>query len=280
VAAAKEFPRARTRRISLKKIDVFLASGATIAFGLFLHALAFTNKPLFAWLTLRVLGYDILGVKVLDVSAAAALMSAFISLLFLRFQFVHATIPVFDYRIFKTTGPVSIDKDGAGDAVIYVVELRNASKGVGIVTAARYWIEFQQDDRQAPSRPKFLDWFQNKAAYSSNARYRLSYHDVEEELERRGYQDDVDWAAVHFGEWSAFGADESRRILVVNQRLGNNLVAFDLLLDYETVLGDRFRREIYMIPRRQLQARVPGNAISSPPPVCDARATEDSDKAD
>src|SRR4051812_31488669 len=107
MSTAREVPRARTRRFSFKKIDMFLALGSIIAIALFFHALAFTNKNSFPILSLQFQEFNILSVKLLDVSAAAALMSAFISLLFLRFQLVHATIPVFDYRILKTKGAVS-----------------------------------------------------------------------------------------------------------------------------------------------------------------------------
>ena len=210
------------------------------------------NREASAVLDFTYFGSYLLNLNFVENAPAATLLIGLATLLFARSQFVFGSFPVFDYRIYQIYGPVSI-AGAPNSKELYAVDLTNVGKGLGIITGARYWFQFKEPGRPA-SEYVFPYWFQKQASiYNSRSRYRFRISDVEDDFIKRGFNIGDQWDALHFGEWTAIAPGETRRIMVMTLPLGESLVAFDLLIDFESVLRDRFSREIYMVPRRQFR---------------------------
>ncbi len=258
----REFPGAAKRLWSFSSFDGVLIAIALLLSVLLIFAFIRENRnELFPHLNIFFHGADVLNLKIIDTSPASTLLLGVITLLFGRAQFLHSALPYFDYRIYKIKGKVSVQSgsDGSADAQdIYVVDLTNVGKGLGVVTSASYWLEFKSSG-DSPAK-LFPAWFQERAStYNYSSRFRYSYHDFVDILSKQSMYEFVDWDAIHLGGRAAISPGETRRILVMTRALGEKLAAFDALITFESVLGDRFMREIYMIPRRQFP--------TSPPPV-------------
>ena len=78
-----------------------------------------------------------------------------------------------------------------------------------------------------------------------------------------GLEDQRQFDLLHFGEWTALSPGESRAIFQLCLADAGAINALDIELTYQSVVGDRYRREIYAIPRRQLPA--PADDLSQRP---------------
>ena len=98
-----------------------------------------------------------------------------------------------------------------------------------------------------------MEWFRRRAnRYGSRKRYRYTYHVMEQKLEEGSIRNQQHFDALNFGGWTALSPNETRVIFQVCLAKAISIVALDIEITYQSVVGDRYRREIYAIPRRQL----------------------------
>lgn len=242
-----DFPIRRKTAGLFRRTNLVPLLGATFAAMLFLQALARTN----CWLGRT--KFSSLGeLTLLDPGSAVALLGAFISLAFVRSQFVYSSTPIFDWRISREERSTSSDPSSEKKvSVVRVVSLHNVGPGVGIVTKARYWLE-AKSPADSPSPDNYLDWFRvREQTYGNSERYKMDFNAVKKWLEARGFIEDIHWIAINFGTGSAIGPGANREIMVLNEELATSLAAFDLKLEYQSALRDRDALEIFMVPRRQ-----------------------------
>ena len=263
--AAREFPPPYRQLIRWAGVEGFFLLAAGLAAAALLFSVLQENRELLGLVCPASGGGGFCSVHLLGTDVAATLLGAFLSLYFLRRQFLHAAMPLLDYRC--RVGPasgVALSCDDETAARVWVVELSNVGQGAAIITGARYWLELEESGCAGPQRPDFMAWFEQRAdRYGSRCRFRCDVHAVERRLAEAGLEDQRQFDLLHFGEWTALSPGESRAIFQLCLADAGAIIALDIELTYQSVVGDRYRREIYAIPRRQLPA--PADDLSQRP---------------
>ena len=125
----KEFPAPAKQLTNWKGVEGVFLGAALLCFLFLIYSVLQENNP------------DSWSIRLLGINASASLFSAFLSLFFLRRQFMHSVAPLLAYRNTVTTKSDTGFSCGEADARFYVVSLTNVGRGIGIVTGARYWVE-------------------------------------------------------------------------------------------------------------------------------------------
>lgn len=176
--------------------------------------------------------------EAVDVKVASTLLIGLLSLLYVRRQFAYAMRPIAEYRSWESSSShFGLQSVGAGQRFL-IVHLFNVGAGPMLVRNARYRVAF--DGAEAGVYGEFIVVF--------------------DELFRRELRSGREIVIVNVGKGTAMESRGQRPVFEMSlegstARLPTSL---DVRLEFEGVLGDRYVKEMFYIPRRGIDSlRVP-----------------------
>jgi len=167
----------------------------------------------------------ILNIHWIDYTTSIALFAGLFTILFARYQFSLSLKPILSYtpRIRpESEAPLRKCK------MFSTTVLENLGTGLAIVIESKYRISFTESDLLKSYR---------------------SYSDVVDELAKLGYiKNKVYWLS-YFSKGSTIAANSRLMIFEMPTYLTEKLFAFDIRIEYSGLLGDKYVKEIFCIPR-------------------------------
>ena len=77
----------------------------------------------------------------------------------------------------------------------------------------------------------------------------VNYWKVEQKLQEMGFQREQDYWLTYFSPGWTIGADATERIFEMDATLVARIFAIDIRITYAGLLGDKYEKHIYCIPR-------------------------------
>lgn len=189
-----------------------------------------SNKQLFPrnWFTSEscdVFIYGILNIHWLDYSTGITLLGGLFALLFARYQFALSQMPVLGYNCLHSK---TSDFNLIASTLFDVVTIENIGSGIAVVSQSQYRISYKEEDLEKDYR---------------------TYSEVVKELTDLGYTKKTDYWLNYFSKGYTFSSNSCLKVLEMPRRMTNHFFAFDIKISYYGLLGDRYEKEIYCIPR-------------------------------
>lgn len=175
----------------------------------------------------RVFSINILDIKWLDYTTSVGLLAGLFTIFFARYQFSLSQRPLISYYSRKkdrTETAFNIKKG----AIFNTTSIKNEGAGLAIVLSSGYKIALSERELDKPY---------------------VSYWEVEEKLREMGFLRERDYWLTYFSPGWTIGADATERIFEMNTALITSIFAIDIRITYAGLLGDKYEKQIYCIPR-------------------------------
>jgi hypothetical protein len=185
--------------------------------------------------------------KLVDANTAFTIFVALLSLIAVRQQFIYGTKPFLVYHS-QFTHESRLGLPGASAATrIWQVTLSNAGQGAASIREVRYRIAAQGE------------------ALSDS--YFLPGSALTEVLEGLGLRNERDYSLVSFSEGFRVTAGAEQPIFEVFEAAAGAVHSIDMRIEIEGLLGDRFVKEVFLIPRSGLPKNGVASQQGSSPPA-------------
>jgi hypothetical protein len=184
--------------------------------------------------------------SLIDVNTAFTILVALLSLIAVRQQFIYGTKPFLVYHSqFTHESRLGLPGAGAGER-IWQVTLSNAGQGAASIREVRYRI----------------------AARGSTLSdsYPLPASSLTATLEGMGLRNERDYSLVSFSEGFRVIASAEQPIFELFEAAAAALQSIDMRIEIEGLLGDRFVKEVFLIPRGGLPPIAAASTQGSAPP--------------
>jgi len=183
--------------------------------------------------------WSALGARV-DARIVATMLMGALSLVYVRRQFALGMRPIIDYRSWQSADSEFglIDK-GDGQKV-FVVQIVNVGSGPLIVTSTAYRALFGND-----SMPDYS-----------------GFGDVRRVLIQRGLQFGREVLVINLGEGTALESRGERIVfeMLLSAAASSQIRRFDVCIEFEGLLGDLYRKEMFYVPTRGIDSLFKGDA--------------------
>lgn len=236
----KDYPGPQSRKSRHKtKLDKALLSGIFV-FGLFL--VLQVSREIYIFLgnsCLIIYGLNMLDFPLPNGRASLTVFAGFISLLFVREQFVQGLRPFLTYSCFR-----SKDNDKALDLnhisfsnqssfpepdkdVLFKTTLDNIGGGMAIMKSVEYRLSFEQG---------VLGNFG-------------SFSDIKNKMYENGLEFNKDYWISSFSKGWSIAKEKEVIIFEIPLSKSNKIFCLDIKFEYEGLLGDTYEKQVYCIPR-------------------------------
>jgi hypothetical protein len=163
----------------------------------------------------------------------ATILLALLSLAVVREQIAAASRPFLTYSSVQTTSTkAGLPSSTTG---FWVVTMQNVGTGLAVIRTVRF---------------RLSDSLQNINSYDYD--YPSALHRLQEKRLRVG----LDFALYAFSAGGGIGANTEATVLELALDVPATLRVFDLRVEFENTLGDRYVKEIYCLPRIGLELHV------------------------
>ncbi|WP_339783656.1 hypothetical protein [uncultured Marinobacter sp.] len=170
--------------------------------------------------------------ELLDTKTAISILVATISLLYARNQFEQGFMPILDYRI-TYSDKNSLDFNSSCSSNRYLVcSIKNLS-AVAVVTSVNYIVHTKSNGKTECH----------------------DYHDLIRVLKSNKLENKEDHSMVYISNGWSLGSNDERVIFeLVTEKFSNNeeVTGVDIELEFRSLLGDIYKKEIFCIPRRSI----------------------------
>ncbi len=206
---------------SFDPLLVLLVFLTVILFILILYSILQQNSEFFNFVPTRYLS-----LKILDTASAASLFVTLLGALLVRHQFVLGLLPRIGYKTMSTTkqcGP-----DGKNLCDIWQVRIRNSGQGTAIINHS----EFELETSPAKSDSSLL-----------------VLREVASELEKSGLLRGQDYWLENISNGFTLAPKEDCIVFEIKIEHITKIKRLDMLLHFQGLLGDKYYRKIFFIPR-------------------------------
>lgn len=185
--------------------------------------------------------------SLIDVNTAFTILVALLSLIAVRQQFIYGTKPFLVYHSqFTHASRLGLPGAGAGER-IWQVTLSNAGQGAAAIREVRYRIAARGN--------------------TLSDSYPLPAASLTATLEGMGLRYERDYSLVSFSEGFRVIAGAEQPIFEVFEAAAAALQSIDMRIEIEGLLGDRFVKEVFLIPRGGLPEIAAASTQGSAPPA-------------
>ena len=164
--------------------------------------------------------------KILDTSSAATLFVTVLGALLVRHQFALGVLPRINYKAAKTEKQNKRTTTGAFET--WRVEIRNTGLGSAIVTQAEYFIEIPG---------------------SKTDPYPSTFDELISDLALMGLIRDRDFWIEKIASGFSLSPKDECFVFEIKLEQVTKIKGLHMALYFQGQLGDRYRREIFLVPR-------------------------------
>lgn len=218
------------------KLDKALISGIFI-FGLFLFMLISKEISIFLGYTcVFIFGFNIFEFPLPSGRTSLTVFAGFISLLFVREQFVQGLRPFLTYSCFRSKdndkaldlNHISFSDDIESDkGVLFKTTLENIGGGMATMKSVEYRLSFKYGE--------FGDF--------------ESFSDIKTKMYENGLEFNKDYWISSFSKGWSIAKEKEVLIFEIPLRKSNKIFCLDIKFEYEGLLGDTYEKQVYCIPR-------------------------------
>jgi hypothetical protein len=170
---------------------------------------------------------EFFSLELLDTKTACTIFVSLVGLLLLRHQFVIGYRPKLIYEGSK--------KDAANhpelpeNNLVWQVKIKNVGLGTAIFSDFKFRLSLNQTEDKS---------------------YDLGFFDTVEKLEEEGFRFEEDYYLANITNGYAMTTKEEKIVFEVILPKGHGIKQLDLKMTFEGYLGGKYRKEVYIIPRR------------------------------
>lgn len=128
--------------------------------------------------------------------------------------------------------------------VIWRCGVKNVGAGAAIINRCSYWISFSLPENTAPLP------------------YTLSYLDAVSLLREKGLEPGRDYGLMRYTGGAVIGSQVEQTIFEAGKEALDLLRGVDVKLEYQGVLGGRYEKEVFAIPRAGIKNHVAKERLS------------------
>ena len=194
---------------------------AVTLFLLTLYSILQTNAEVF-----HIVNSRFLSIKILDTASAASLFVTLLGALLVRHQFVLGVLPRINYKSRNTERRNKQNPNKSDET--WRVEIRNTGLGSAIINRAEYRLELASTKSQ-------FDYY--------------TIEDILKELTRINLKVDRDYWIGNISNGFSLSPKDDFFVFEIKTEHIEKIKRLDLVLYFQGQLGDRYRKEISLIPR-------------------------------
>lgn len=186
--------------------------------------------------------------NLLKVNDALMLLVALLGLLVARQQVELSVTPRLMYSCYPTAQS-QFGLQVQQGRVIWTCKVKNVGSGMAIVRRCAYRVteSVSKSKRKQP--------------------FNLSYLDVVKLLRKKGLEPGRDYVLMQYSIGAVIGGGEEQTLLEVNRDALDALKVVDVELVFDGFLGERFEKQIFMVPRDGIANHVENRSVSGSQPL-------------
>jgi len=216
-----------------KKVKTFWFTSTTLGiltilvFITLLISIIQENEQIFSLQPIMIANINIWKIKILDSNTATVLLVGLLTIFFIRKQLAYGLRPYLDYRCQQIGSSVYALDQFQKEKIFWSTSLSNVGLGLAIIKKAYYRVSFEKN---------------------IIGKYNTSL-EVIDSMKKKGIVIGHDFDIIFFSEGWSLGSKEERRIFEIVMSKSIDIFCLDIKLEFEGILGDRYTKEIYCIPR-------------------------------
>lgn len=174
--------------------------------------------------------YHYFTLNIFDSKTCCAAFMSLVGLLIVRYHFVIGYRPILVYESAKTK---SAAHPNFANQIVWQVKIKNVGPGPAVFSNLKFRIH-----EGSPA-------FEN---------YKLSFDDVDRELEKRGFVSERDFFLTIISKGAAFPNKEQLTIFELRLPANNPFPSIDMQIKFKGLVGGTYQKEIYLLPRKGIGA--------------------------
>lgn len=171
--------------------------------------------------------YILIQYKIIDINSSITLLVGLLGLWVVRHQLSMGFRPYLGYTSFHSkTSNFSLPNDANEE--LWVVTIINEGTGLAIINRCSYRMSLKGEQPQD---------------------YEYTYCEMIEQLEKKNFIQGRDYILVQISKGASLGPHSEQRVFEMPIDKAMEFSAIDIKIDFEGLMGDRFTKEIFCIPR-------------------------------